>query len=194
MHAHKHMHTETLCTPTAYTASPPPSSSFSFQMDVGAPHGVKLGLTEAAGHHAAAAAAAAAAVAGGAGRLTVSECRLEGGVRAEQYRGSGAISDVRVIYTRHASLLWLEVDCRVPGTREVDCRVPGTREAGMPQSQLQPQPQMVKGEPRLGELHCAASTLQGGQGQGQQEPRLGELCGAASTLRRGGSRAGALWF
>ena len=105
-------------------------------------------------------------------------------MRAEQYRGSGAISDVRVIYTRHASLLWLEVDCRVPGTRE----------AGMPQSQLQPQPQMVKGEPRLGELHCAASTLQGGQGQGQQEPRLGELCGAASTLRRGGSRAGALWF
>lgn len=51
----------------------------------------------------------------GEGRLTVTECRLLGGLHAVQCRGTGSLQRVRAIYHASSKLFWFEIDCRAPG-------------------------------------------------------------------------------
>lgn len=53
---------------------------------------------------------------GGAGTLTVAETQIEGGSKAVQCRGTGAVQSVRVAYHRSRSgTFWFGIDSKVPG-------------------------------------------------------------------------------
>lgn len=55
----------------------------------------------------------------GMGKLTVTESCLQGGGTAVHCLGTGALTDVRVIFHARCSLYWFSVDCRYPGLQQL---------------------------------------------------------------------------